>query len=66
MTRSAVGQLYPLVLTGADIGLGLVLYESGILAFAVVLWLAALATCFGVVAAAQSVEKQGRPTGQAG
>lgn len=54
---SSTPRLYPLLLAVADVGVGLALYETGSIAFAVMLWLAGLVTCLGVLGAlVQSVD----------
>lgn len=44
-----VARLYPLLVVAADIGVGVVLYEKGLVVLAAILWLAVLSMCLGAV-----------------
>lgn len=56
----SVSWLYPMALAVADVGVGIALYETGIVVFAIVLWLAGLVTCLSVVSSRRSVSGKHR------
>lgn len=61
MTDSdCVSRLYPMAIAVADVGVGIALYETGIVVFAIVLWLAGLVTCLSVVSSDRNVLGQHR------